>query len=246
MNRHRLIKILGLVGLFLLVLLWFLFFFFPHTVEMSRVKRQLKDLGDQVQSNMNAGDLFEYSDQQELNRFAEAESELRTSLPRIDGPDGFLRLITSVSVFLKESAAAEGLSNLIVSSNSQDLEINAQTLPQTGQSLEELLLFTSTRLREIQVEEERLRGGAALLDEQGPFGLSSHALIMTFAGDLQPSLSFLHRLPVLDRSLRLEKMVISEGKSRPLFLVHARLYYWDARRKQPPASDSAEEGDAEE
>lgn len=250
MNSPRLIKILGLVGLFLLVSLWFLFFFFPNTVEMSRVKRQVKDLGDQIQSNMRVDDEFEYSDQAELDRFSAAEAELRGSLPEVNGSDGFFRMIANISEFLKESAAAEGLSNLIVSSNSQDLEINAQTLPQAGQTLEELLQFTSNRLREIQVEEERQRGRTADTreigsGEKGPFGLAHHTVFMTFAGELKPSLSFLHRLPTLDRSLRIERIVISEGVRQPLFLVHAKIYYWDTRQKIH-SGEASEAGDAQE
>lgn len=231
MKRHRLIKMFALAGLPLLALLWFVLFFFPVTVEMSQVKRQIKDLGDQLHRNANIGDRFVLSDQSELDRIAAAVNELRDGLPHVAGADGFLRLMTVVSAFLKETAATEGLNNLIVSSNSQDLEINAQTLPQSGQALEELLQFTSNRLREIQTEgKQNQTGASAEADGKGPFGLSTHNLLITFSGGLKPALTFLHRLPELDRSLRTERLVISEGLHQPLFLVHARLDYWTVPR----------------
>ncbi len=245
MNRYRLVKIIGLAGIPLLIFLWFLVFFMPNMVETNQVKRQLKDIADQLKRNIKVDDQFENPDRQELERFRTAEEELQNELPSVDSADGFLRLITTVSGFLKETAAAERLSNLIVSSNSRDLEINAQTLPQSGESLEELLQFTSNRLREIQVESERNGGNSAVNNRNGPFGLSSHNLYMAFSGDLKPALSFLHRLPMLDRSLRIEKMVVCEGVKQPLFLVYARLFFWDHRGIRRGGTASPEAGNAQ-
>lgn len=246
MNRFRLVKIVGLAGLPLVVVLWFLLFFLPNTVQTSQAKRQLKDIGDQLKRNLQLDDRFELSDPLELERFARAEEELRGGLPTVDGADGFLRMITAVSGFLKETAAAEGLSNLIVSSNSRDLEINAQTLPQSGESLEELLQFTSNRLREILVESERRGQESVSAEGKGPFGLSSHQLYMAFSGELKTALSFLHRLPMLHRALRMERMVICQGTKSPLFLVYARIFFWDQRGIRRGTGANSEAGHAQE
>jgi hypothetical protein len=244
MMAQRWFKLIGLAGLVLLVALWFVLFFFPSTVELNHLKREARDLGDQIKGNMNAGEAFEFPDTLELGRFQTTETQLQTELPRIEHADGLFRLITQVSGFLKEAAAAEGLGNLIVSSNSKDLEINAQALPQTGRDLEELLMFSSSRLREIQVQADR---GAALPQSAGPFGLASHTLFMTFAGDLKAALSFLHRLPSLNRALRVEKLVLSEGRENPLFLVLVRLHFWDVRARSAAQVDpDSEETHAQE
>jgi hypothetical protein len=243
MMAQRWFKLIGLAGLVLLVALWFVLFFFPSTIELNHLKREVRDLGDQIKRNMNAGEVFEFPDTLELGRFQTTETQLQKELPRIEHADGLFRLITQVSGFLKETAAAEGLGNLIVSSNSKDLEINAQALPQTGRDLEELLMFSSSRLREIQVLADR---GTALPQSGGPFGLSSHTLFMTFAGDLKAALSFLHRLPSRNRALRVEKLVLSEGRENPLFLVLVRLYFWDVRARSALADPGAEETHAQE
>lgn len=246
MIPQRWLKLIGLAGLILLVILWFALFFFPSTIELNKLKREVKDLGDQINQNINAGEAFEYPDTQELERFEASRSQLQTELPRVEHAEGLFRMITQVSGFLKETAAAEGLSNLIVSSNSKDLEINAQALPQTGQDLEELLMFSSTRLRELQVEMDRKGVRGAAVPEVGPFGLASHTLFMTFTGDLKAALSFLHRLPSLDRSLRIEKLVVGEGRKNPLFLVLVRLYFWDVGSKKGQAVDETEGAHAQE
>jgi len=239
-GKYILIKVVGIAGLLLAVVLYIIIYFFPTLKDINRSRRDLKDMNLKITDYVKMEGTFSFSTQHEREFFKEAETALRNRIPQIRSREEFIALFTRISNEIQDQAQKDGISNLVFTSDSVDLKINASSLSSDKKTLDSLLSFTTLRLSQLYKEEEMNRGRVANgqtnanpgsgLAALVP-GVTFHTVSLSFTGDLKNALNFINHTPWNNYYINQEKILISAGEPNPFFIVFVRIYYIDLREK---------------
>lgn len=239
-GKYILIKIMGIVGLMMVVVLYFIIYFLPTLKDINRYRRELKDKNLKITDYVKMENKFKFSTQQERGFFKQADAALKSRIPRIRSREEFIALFTLISNDIQNQAQKDGIYNLVLTSESKDLKINASSLSSDKKTLDDLLSFTTQRLTRLRKEEEMAAsripynqkpaapgsGLAALVP-----GVNFHTVSLSFTGDLKSALNFVNHITWSNYYLSQDKILISRGASNPFFIVFVRIYYIDLREK---------------
>lgn len=240
-GKYILIKILGIAGLLLVVLIYFLAYFIPALKDINRYRRELKDMNLKITDYVKMESSFSFSTEQERLFFQQAQEVLKSKIPEIRSREEFIALFTRISNQLQDQAQKDGVFNLMLTSESKDLRINASSLSSDKQSLDDLLSFTTVRLNRLRKDQE-MALTRQFESQRGPVpgsglatmipGTSYHIVSLSFTGNLKSALNFINHLSWSNYYISAEKILIDSGTVYPYFIVFLRIYYIDLRAQE--------------
>ncbi|MCP4213241.1 MAG: hypothetical protein GY765_01235 [bacterium] len=241
-NKYSWLKVAGIAFLITLVVLYMLFYFMPTISETNRLKRKLKDMSSKIDNFLQIEKEFAYSDRQERSYFKLADDEIKSRLPVINSRENFIRLFTDIFDEIKTLAQRDGIYNLMLTSNSSELELNAPPLASDEKSLEELQKFASVRLKRIESKmyrrSKRYKTTRSTkkqdAGEPAPLfkNLSSGTVFVSFSGNLKNAAAFINHIPWSDYYLRVDNITVAACNLAPCFMLHLKIYYIDERKKE--------------
>ncbi|MCP5103645.1 MAG: hypothetical protein GY950_09715 [bacterium] len=232
-NKYLFIKIFGIAFLIFLIIVYFLVYFIPSIEEINRRKRELKDMNFKIESFLNMEKEFSFADQREQQLLSSVDQGLKDRIPEVKNREDFISLFTRVLDYIKTRAHTDGIDNLVLTSTSSELQLNATTLFTDKKSLEQLLNFATVRLAQLKNQMQVIPGASppgtpprrpALLP-----GLSHQTVFLSFTGQLTSSMNFVNHIPWSDYYLRADKIMLATGESMPYYFVHLKVYYIDQR-----------------
>ncbi|MCP5049489.1 MAG: hypothetical protein GY940_20125 [bacterium] len=239
-RKYFLIKVLGILAFILVAGLYYLFYFVPSIKDISAYKRQLKDMNLKITDFVKMENSFSFSNEEERGYFRQSEEELKEKIPQIRSREDFLSLVTRVSNQVRNLAKGDGIFNLVLTSRSQDLNINAGSMSTDKKSLEKLLEFSSQQLsilRRKQETETRTLGpnesqGSKSLDKglsRLLQGIKTHTLWLSFTGELPNAMNFVNHIPWSNYYLSEDKIIISTGDVLPYYILSLKVWYIDSK-----------------
>ncbi|MCP4152801.1 MAG: hypothetical protein GY757_34025 [bacterium] len=237
-NKYLYIKILGIASLIFLCFAYFVFYFMPTLKKINHRKRELKDMNYKIENFIETENEFDFSTDLERMLFKAADEELVRRVSSIKSREDFMTLFTQIFDYIKNQASKDGIFNLMITSNSNELELNASTLSTDKKSLSNLLDFASTRLSELKKEEIRKAMNPNPLDLTGPLpgppaplipGLTYQTVYLSFSGELMSALNFINHIPWSEHYLRVGEITVSNGDAVPFFMVFLKVYFLDER-----------------
>lgn len=238
-GKYLFIKIFGIAFLIFAIFAYFLLYFVPSVEQINLHKRQLKDMNLKIESFLAMEKEFSFTNQREQAIFAETDRALRAKIPEIKSREDFMTLFTRVFEYIKERARDDGIFNLVLTSNSSELELNATTLSSDKKSLKDLLNYATVRLNKIREEMARpkVRKGRMVASGQPApkkksgilEGLAHQTVFLSFAGNVTAAMNFINHIPWSDYYLRLDKVMVSVSETAPYYLVFLNVYFIDSR-----------------
>jgi len=238
-NKYFLIRVGGIVFLLLLVVVYFLVYFMPVIENISRYKRDVKDMNLKISDFMKMESSFSYSNQQERSQFKQLEQQLNSRIPEVRTREEFIALFTRISESIRQLAARDGIHSLLLTSDSTDLKINAGSLSKNKESMDDLLYFSTHRLNTLKKEADMKRrmAGNQIPGSVPPAGgvetfmqnVDYHTLWLSFSSDLKSALNFVNHISWNEHYLTEEQLLVAGGETFPFFLVQMRIYYIDLR-----------------
>lgn len=254
-NKYFYLKVFGIVTLIMSGILYFLLYFVPTLKSINRYRRQLKDTNLKIADYMKVENTFTFASQQEEGFISRAEQELTGKIPEIRSREEFIALFTSIADDLQQQAKQDGIFNLLLKSQSQELQVDASSLSSDKKTLGNLLTYTAQRLSRLRKEQEvamnrRYVSGptAATTAVQQPStiprnleelvpGVKYHTITLSFTGELKPALNFINHIPWSSHYIKEDKILVSAGEMFPYYIVFLRVYYLD-RRGNPGTPDN--------
>jgi hypothetical protein len=239
-NKYVLIKISGIMSILVAVLLYFLLYFIPSLKAINRYKRQVKDINLRMSDFMKEENAFSFSTEKEKGYFQKVEQELLDKLPEVKSREDFISLFTRISDQLKQQAEQDGIRNLVLKSDSKDLQVNAGTISSDSEEMQELQTFTNRRMARLKKEAQRnvprsVPGSGA----PKPTGLQAlvpnlkyHTVSMSFTGEIGNALNFINHIPWNPYFVSQDRILVSAGESFPIYMVFLKIYYIDQRTDQ--------------
>jgi len=240
-NKYILIKLLGVASLIAVVILYFIVYFVPSVKTISHKKLQLKDLNLKIKDFVKTETKFAFSNDEERRLFRNTEHDLMEKIPVIRSKEDFIRLITRVSNYIRQLAEKDGVMNLVISSESSEMKLNAGTLSSDSQSFQELLAFSTSRLARMQHNDfspgmkqgaPKPRSGLFALQEN----IECHTVTLSFSGPMRSSMNFINHIPWGPFYLTQDKMVVAEGPGFPYCIVFLKIYYVSLKPTTPAGS----------
>jgi len=241
-KRFWLYKIAGIAFLIFVIILYFLLYFLPTVKEISLYKRQFKDMKQKIADYIKMENAFTYSDSQESQYFERSERDLGDRIPKIVNREEFIALFTRVSNEVRDLARQDGIFNLVINSDSEELKVHAGSLSADKKSLDDLLSFAIRRLDQLRKEQEmRGRQQWETTPKPGPqtglaevvAGAKYHTVSLSFTGPLKNALTFINHLPWSHYYLRPDQILVNNGEIFPYFIVFIKIYYVDSRPGAP-------------
>lgn len=240
-NKYTLIKIFGIASLIFVIFAYFLFYFIPTIEAINLHKRQLKDMNYKIENFLSMEKEFSFTNQREQAILKEADEALRNRVPEIKSKEDFIALFTRVFDYIKQLARKDGIYNLVLTSNSEELELNATTLSSDKRSLDQLLNFATVRLNKIRSERDNLKrrsgpmvpSGQPVLPTTPPLleGMTHQTVFLTFSGNVRSAMNFINHIPWSEYYLRPDTISISVSETAPYYMVYLNVYYIDLRAK---------------
>ncbi len=237
-KKYFLLKILGIASLILVVILYLAFYFLPTLKDLSRKKRALKDMNFKISNFLKTETTFSHPNPKEESLFKSADDALLQRIPEVKSREDFVALFTQVFDYIKQAARKDGVYNLMITSNSSEMELNATTLSTDRNSFEKLMRFSSRRMVEVKKDLGKEEGRKALLNEMGKSDtvetplfdkLNSHTIFLSFSGDLKSTLNFINHIPWGKYYMRLGSITVAADGIFPYFMVYLKVYYIDQR-----------------
>lgn len=243
-SKYFLIKVFGFVALLMVILIYFVVYFLPSIKDISRYKRELKDMNLKIADFVKMEGSFTFSNEAERNYFRLSEEELKSKVPEVKNREDIIALYTRVSNYIQSLAREDGIHNLVVTSDSKDLKVNAGSLASDKRTLDDLLVFATRRLAMLskQIDMEERRRIPSAMDpnlNKGPTGIDSllpgvkhHTVWLSFTGEIKNAVNFINHIPWSNYYLKQDRIMVTEGDFYPYYLVSVRVYYID-RRPEP-------------
>lgn len=229
-KKYLFIKIFGIAFLIFFIFAYFLFYFIPSIETINRHKRELRDMNYKIKNFLDMKTEFSYTNQRETDIFKAVDDDLKARCPEIKSKEDFIGLFTEVFDYIKQRARSDGIFNLVLTSNSNELELNATSLHTDKKSLNRLLNFATARLTEI-------RGKAAASRETIPTpppileGLDHQTVFISFSGTLENAVHFINHLPWSGYYLKPDTILVASGDINPYYLVFLDVFFIDVRQK---------------
>lgn len=229
-NKYLLIKISGIAFLLLIIVAYFLFYFIPSIETINRYKRELKDVNYQIKNFLDIEKEFSFTNQREQEILKAVNDDLRDRCPEIRSKEDFIGLFTEVFDYIKQRARSDSIFNLVLTSNSDELELNATSLHTDKKSLKRLQNFATARLNEIK---EKTATSASPVVPPPPLlpGLDHQTVLISFSGGLENAVNFINHLPWSGYYLRPDNILVAAGDIEPYYLVFLNVYFIDSRSK---------------
>lgn len=228
-NKYLFIKIFGIAFLIFIIFAYFLFYFIPSIETINRHKRELKDMSYKIKNFLDMEKEFSFTNPREQDIFKAVDDDLKALCPEIKSKEDFIGLFTDVFDYIKQRARSEGIFNLVLTSNSKELELNATSLHTDKKSLNRLLNFATARMNEIREK------AAAARDIARPSpllpGLDYQTVFISFSGPLKNAVTFINHLPRGDYYLRPDNILVTAGDTDPYYLVFLNVYFIETRTK---------------
>ncbi len=246
-SKYFYIKIFGIVFLILSVVIYFLLYFVPSVKSINKYRRQLKDTNLKIADFMKVENHFSFSSHQEEDYFTNAEQELKGKIPEISSREDFIALFTNIANDLQNRAKQDGIFNVLLKSDSDELQVDASSLSSDKKTLSDLLSYSSQRLSRLRKEREmhstrtQPRGANTPNPSNAPTGqltdlvpdVQYQTITLSFTGDLKNALNFINHIPWSSHYLGENKILISTGSIFPYYIVFLRVYYLDRRGESP-------------
>lgn len=233
-NKYVFIKIFGIAFLIFLIFLYLVIYFVPSIENINRRKRDLKDMNFKIKNFLEMEKEFSHSNQREQAFFNRLDEELGARVPEVRSKEDFIALFTRVLDFIKNRARADGISTLVFTSDSRELQLNATTLFTDKRSLKQLLNFATVRLTDIKSKLAAARSRAAPAPGKPVPSLANldhQTVYLTFSGDLPNAMNFINHIPWSDYYLRPDHIMVSAGGMATYYFVFLRVYFIDLRPK---------------
>lgn len=245
-SKYFYLKIFGIVFLIVAAILYFLLYFVPTIESINRYRRQLKDTNLKIADYMKVENSFTFANQQEEGIIATAEQELTGKIPEIKSREDFITLFTRIANDLQQQAKQDGIFNLVLKSQSKELQVDASSLSSDKKTLGALLSYTAQRLSRLRKEQEVAMNRRIITDatsttavqqpsaiprnlEELVPGVKYHTITMSFTGELKAALNFINHIPWSAYYLKEEKILVSSGDMFPYYIVFLQVYYLDRR-----------------
>ena len=217
-----------------MIFLYLVIYFIPSIENINRRKRELKDMNFKIKNFLEMEKEFSHSNQREQAFFSELDEELGARVPEVRSKEDFIALFTRVLDYIKNRARADGISNLVFTSDSRELQLNATTLFTDKRSLKQLLNFATVRLTDLKSKMAAARSSAAPAPGASvPFleNLDHQTVYLTFSGNLPNAMNFINHIPWSDYYLRPDHIMVSAGDLSTYYFVFLRVYFIDLRSK---------------
>ncbi len=240
-SKYLLIKLFGVVFILLIVASFFLFYFFPSLQTIHRKKRELKDMNHKITNYMQVEKDFDFTNDAEKAFFKAADDSLLKRIPTIQNREDFIMLFTRIFDQVKQLARRDGISNMMLTSASKELEVNAATLSRDKVSFRKLVTFVTSRMNELERDRTGKAGpgrdvGMNTAARRAPPPLlpnmKHHTVFLSFSGDLRHAMNFINHIPWGSYYLKPGKIVVASGDIAPYIMVDLRVYYIDQRPKE--------------
>ena len=228
-KKYLFIKIFGIAFLIFFIFAYFLFYFIPSIETINRHKRELRDMNYKIKNFLDMKTKFSYTNQREDDIFKAVDDDLKDRCPEIKSKEDFIGLFTEVFDYIKQRARTDGIFNLVLTSNSNELELNATSLHSDKKSLTRLLNFATARLNEIREKAAASRDIPTLPPLLA--GLDHQTVFISFSGSMENALNFINHLPWSGYYLRPDNILVSAGDIDPYYMVFLNVYFIDARQK---------------
>jgi hypothetical protein len=241
-SKYFLIKVFSILGLLMVIFIYFAIYFLPTVKDISKYKRDLKDMNLKISDFVKMEGSFSFANDAERGIIQRSEEELKSRVPEVKNREDFIALFTRVSNYIQGLAREDGIHNLVVTSDSKDLKINAGSLASDKRTLDDLLVFATRRLAMLRKRldmEERKRplplpaqnqaaraaaGLAGLLP-----GVKHRTVWLSFTADLKNAAGFINHIPWSNYYLSQDRILVSSGDVFPYYLVSLKIFYIDLR-----------------
>lgn len=226
-NKYLLIKIFGFAFLIFIIFAYFLFYFIPSVENINRHKRELRDMNFKINNFLEMEKEFSFTNEREQAVFNAVEDDLKSRIPAIKSREELIGLFTEVFDYIKQRARADGINNLVLTSNSKELELNATSLYTDKASWKQLLNFANARLTEVRERAAAVKTSSTVK----PLipGISYQTVFVSFSGSIRHAMDFINHLPWSDRYLRPDNILVSAGDIAPYYMVFLNVYFIDLR-----------------
>ncbi len=215
--------VLKALGLLLFVVLFSILVLFPLIKDISRLKREKKDLELKISDFRQTAYRFSLPDERERALFREEDKALRRAALTVQTEGDLQILIERADRYIQNLARLRGIRE------KEYVLMPANEIYRANEQAAELRNFIAAYLKERQPQP------AEEYDEDSffiPLGLNYCRLWLFWTAEMSRALPFLNRLTWGNEYLGPEKIFVSEGGQYPLFAVELRLYFFD-RRRQP-------------
>jgi hypothetical protein len=226
-NKYLLIRIFGFAFLIFIIFAYFLFYFIPSVENINRYKRELRDMNFKIKNFLEIEKEFSFTNEHEQSVFNAVDEDLKSRIPEIKSKEELIGLFTEVFDYIKQRARADGINNLVLTSNSKELELNATSLYTDKASWKQLMNFANARLTEVRerpAAAKTVPTGAPLFP-----GISHQTVFVSFSGSIRNAMNFINHLPWSDRYLKPDNILVSAGDIAPYYMVFLNVYYMDQR-----------------
>lgn len=231
-NKYFIIKFSGIAALILIIICYFLFYFIPVVKAINISKRQLKDMNLKIEDFKKVENKFAFSNSEEEALWAKVEKQLKGHIPEVKNREAFIQLFTDISNEIQKLAQRDGISNLVLSSNSEELKVNASSLSSDKKTLDGLLTFSQRRTNQFMRDsEDRIKTAdmdflthslSSLVD-----GIKYKVISLSFTGPLKNSLNFINHITWGKYLIAEDKIMVSSEELFPCYIVFLKIYYID-------------------
>jgi len=221
------IRYLGITLFFFVAFLYLALYFLPTVKAINRLKREQREVSGKIADFQRTAGRFVFPDHRERELTAAARRELATALPVVTDREGEIARFNRLCGAIQSAAREEGIDDLIITSTSRELDMNARlTGAETGDPAG-LLTFVANRLSALKSQEAE--NATATSPGTGP-ALARHTAALAFSADLPKGLAFLKRLAWLGTAAAPGRVVIEAAPGKPRMLVELRAHYLDLRK----------------
>jgi hypothetical protein len=235
-KKNVFIKVFGIVFLLSLIFLYLAIYFIPSIENINRRKRELKDMHFKIKNFLEMEKEFSHSNERERLFFNRLDEELGAQVPGVRSKEPFIALFTRVLDYIKNRARADGISNLVFTSDSRELQLNAAPLSTDKRSLKQLFNFAAVCLSDIKSKTAAARSPAPLLEN-----LHYQTVYLAFSGNLPSAVNFINHIPWSDHYIRPDHITVSAGDMSAYYFVFLRVYFIDLSSGSGPSSQSADD-----
>lgn len=234
-RKYLFIKIAGFLSLIVLIITYFLLYFIPALKSINRYKRQLKDMNLKISDFVRMENAFSFSNEQESSYIEQTDQELIGKIPQVRTREDYFTLFTKIFNYIQTLAETDGILNLVMKSDSQELSMNAGTLSTNKKTIDDLSSFTGRRLTRLLEEQSRVSKEQKGVQGNGFSArfknAKSQTITLSFTGELKKAVNFINHIPWSDYYLSEERILVSTGDNFPYYIVFLRIYYIELRKQ---------------
>lgn len=237
-SKYFIIKVAGILFFMLVSVLYFILYFMPTVKSISKYKRDVKDINLKISDFVKAENAFTFSNRLERSYFMQSDIDLKKGIGVIRSREDFIQLFTNIAGKIRSTAQRDGLTALVLTSQSKDLNVNAGNMNSDKKTLDQLLEFSISRLKALEREDLLARQNLSLRGVTAKAipvlaGLVKdarfHTLWLSFTGPLKSAMNFINHLSWSGFYLGIEKVIVAKGDIFPNYIVQVKIYYIDLR-----------------